>query len=180
MKLINSLLFLVFATSSQAQDSLPPFCELIDLNGKVVSYERIAPDSASYTLMVFWKTNSTKCCDNLETLQSAWLSQLKQKGVNLIAICSCYDGNWMKVKPLVYAKEWDFEVFIDVNGDFKRNMGVISVPHTLLLDSKLNKVCSTNGWCPGNEDIICKKIVNYIDTAEKQPNKQISLELPVN
>ena len=171
MKLIYSLLFLILASNSQAQESQLHFCELMDLNGAIVPFNKIVPDTASFTLLVFWKTNSTKCCDNLETLQSAWLSQLKQKGVNLIAICSNCDGNWMKIKPLVYAKEWDFEVFIDVNGDFKRNMGVISIPHTLLLDSKLNKICSTSGWCPGNEDIICKKIVNYIDAAEKQDNK---------
>ncbi len=165
MKLLHFLILLFLAVNSQAQNSQQHISELIDLNGQNVSYERIVPDSAMYTLMVFWKTNSTKCCDNLETLQSAWLSRLKQKGVKLIAVCSICDGNWMKVKPIVLSKEWDFEVLIDVNGNFKRNMGVISIPHTLLLDNNLNKICSTNGWCPGNEEIICKKILSLIDSA---------------
>jgi len=40
------------------------------------------------------------------------------------------------VAPFVNARGWEFPVYLDPNGDFKRAMNVGDIPHTFLLDKK--------------------------------------------
>jgi len=99
-------------------------------------------------------------------MQSAWISQLKDKGVKLIAICVDCRGTWSYLKPFVQGKAWDFDVYIDVNGDFKRAMGVTDAPYTLLLDKNQKVVCRSAGYCSGNEEFVCQKILHCLEDAE--------------
>mgnify|MGYP001228397448 CR=1 FL=1 len=135
--------------------------ELTDLDGnKTNSWEIIEPGTT--TLLVFWKSSSAKCCDNLENLQSAWTDTLKNRGVKLIAICVDCNGSWSHIKPMMAGKNWDFESYIDLNGDFRRMMGVTDVPCTMLLDQNQSLLCRYNGFCNGGSELICEKILKHI------------------
>lgn len=135
--------------------------ELTDLNGnKTNSWEIVEPGTT--TVLVFWKSSSTKCCDNLENLQSAWVDTLKDRGVKLVAICVDCNGNWSHIKPIMKGKNWDFDSYIDLNGDFKRAMGVTDIPCTILLDHEQNMVCRYYGFCSGDSELICENILQNL------------------
>jgi len=139
--------------------------ELTDLNGnKTNSWQIIEPGTT--TVLVFWKSSSTQCCDNLENLQSAWIDTLKNKGVKLVAICVDCNGTWSHIKPMMAGKNWEFDSYIDLNGDFKRTMGVSELPCTILLDQDQNMVCRYNGFCAGGSDLICENILQHLDQNE--------------
>ena len=40
------------------------------------------------------------------------------------------------MKPLVDNHDWDYEVLLDPNGDFKRALGIQMIPYVLIVDGK--------------------------------------------
>jgi peroxiredoxin len=71
--------------------------------------------------------------------------------VKIIAISIDDARNMSKVKPKVNSEMWEYEVYCDPNGDFKRAMGVGGVPHTFLLNSKKEIVWQHTGYKDGDE-----------------------------
>jgi cytochrome c biogenesis protein CcmG, thiol:disulfide interchange protein DsbE len=135
--------------------------ELRNVDGKIVKSSEIFNHNLPVVL-IFWKSYDTKCCDNLENMQSAWISRLKESGVNLVAVCIDCRGSYCYVKPLIQGKAWEFDIYIDTNGDFKRALGVTDAPYTLLFDKNQKLICRYQGYCSGNEDMVCEKILHCL------------------
>ena len=157
-------LIIAFAISGLglvAQQTSIPDAQLRDLNGTIVtSHQAISPGQA--TLLVFWKSSSGKCCENLDNINDAWIESLRMKGVRLVAICVDCNGSWTHVKPIVDGNSWDFETFIDVNGEFKRAMNVGEAPCTLLFDQDNTLLCRYNSGCTGSQEFICANILDHL------------------
>ncbi len=68
-----------------------------------------------------------------------------------------------KVKPVVDASSWEYEVLLDPNGDFQRAMGAANVPHVVVVDGNGKIVESHSGYTEGSEDHlfeIIRELVN--------------------
>ena len=152
-----------------AQQTSVPKIDLRDCNGKLVSSTQII-QKGTPTLLVFWKSSSTRCCENLEILQGAWDATLRQNGVKMVAICVDCNGTWTQVKPIVNGNNWDFENYVDVNGDFKRAMNVGDVPCTMLFDGDQNMICRYNSGCTGSQEYICKNILEHLNIGSMASN----------
>ena len=118
--------------------------------------------SVEGTILIFWETNNPSCCNNLDNLQDAWVEEVKALGVNLVAICVNSSTMATKVKPYVSGKGWDFETYIDINGDLKRALGITTTPYTILFDGQQNIKCRYPGYCSGDETQICSKIIHCL------------------
>lgn len=163
MKWLLVFLLIILATFRlMAQFETFSRTNLRDLNGNLVLMSAVVK-TGHPLVMVFWKSGNSRCCENLESIQSAWMNNLKEKGVNFIAICEDCSGSWAHVKPIVKANGWDFDVFIDVNGDLKRALCVTTTPSTLLFDGDMILICRHPGWCSGSEDLLCEKILGHLD-----------------
>lgn len=66
--------------------------------------------------------------------------------------------NAAKVKPLVDGMNWEYEVLLDPNGEFKRQMGVSDVPHAFIVDGQGNVVWSHKGYVDGGEEEIIEEL----------------------
>ena len=55
------------------------------------------------------------------------------------------------VKPYVDGQAWDYEVYIDPNGDFRRAMNVQNVPHTFLVNGEGKIIWQHNSYSEGDE-----------------------------
>lgn len=159
--IVLALFALLPALWATAQENHLPAINLRDVDGKVVCASSIT-DSGRATLLVFWKSSSIKCCENLETLYDAWTNNLKAKGIKLVAICIDCNGSWTHVKPIVNGNDWDFETYIDVNGDFKRAMSIGDGPCSLLFDQDQNLVYWYNAACTGSEEYICHNLLEHL------------------
>lgn len=131
------------------------------LDGAVVQLKDVL--SSEGTILIFWTINNTQSCSNIENLQESWIEHVKSYGVNLVAICVDNPGNWAMVKPFVSGKGWEFETYIDSNGNVKRTLGVTVTPYTILLDGNQEIKCRYPGYCTGDETQICNKIINCIE-----------------
>jgi len=72
-------------------------------------------------------------------------------------------GSSSHVKPIVKGKNYDFETYIDVNGDFIRAMSVSAFLYTILFDKDQKELCRYSGYCSGSGELICKKIMEQIE-----------------
>jgi cytochrome c biogenesis protein CcmG, thiol:disulfide interchange protein DsbE len=143
-----------------AQNNFPDV-SIRNLNGEIISSTEIFTNNQA-TVLIFWKSYDTKCCENLDNMQSAWLSQLKENGVKLVGICVDGKGSWSHINPVVSGKAWDFDIYIDNNGDFKRALSVTDAPYTILFDTNQYVLCRHEGYCNGNEYLVCKKILECL------------------
>ncbi|HET6991274.1 MAG TPA: TlpA disulfide reductase family protein, partial [Bacteroidia bacterium] len=69
----------------------------------------------------------------------------KETGVKLIAISIDDQRNSPKVKPYVDSKDWDYEVYLDENQDFKRALNVNNVPQTFVINGEGEIVWQVQG-----------------------------------
>ena len=168
-KLALSLIALWPALWMSAQTSSIPAVELRNIDGMIVSSSEIT-EPGSPTLVVFWKSSSGKCCENLDQLQETWEDSLRHLGVKMVAICVDCNGAWTQVKPIVNGNDWDFDTYIDVNGDFKRAMNVGDLPCSMLFDSDQNLVCRMNSACTGSEEYLCASVLDHLNLAVTADN----------
>ena len=141
MKTIIFILLQILPVSwMNSQTFLLPVANLTDLDGFTVSTDQILKPGQP-TIMVFWDSGDAKCCQNLDALQSVLTDQLKDKNIRIVAICSKFNGIWPNVKPLVYGKGWDFDIYIDVNGEFSRCLQINGMPFTMLFNENRDIGC---------------------------------------
>jgi len=166
MKRITLILSLALSASwLGAQQNNIPDVFMRDLNGCIVTSGQVL-QSEKATLLVFWKSSSGKCCENIGLLNDVWTDGLRQEGIRLVAICSDCNGAWTQVRPIVDGNGWEFETYVDVNGDFMRAMCVGQVPCTMLLDKDQNILCRYNSGCTGSQEFICGNILEHLGLSE--------------
>jgi cytochrome c biogenesis protein CcmG, thiol:disulfide interchange protein DsbE len=158
--LLLIIILLLFLLPSNAQNLYVSDNQLKTLDGSNVRVESVL--SQTGTILVFWETSNSRCSSNLENLQEAWAEEVKSLGVKLVGICVGKPGYWPAVKPIVAGKGWEFDVYIDPNGDLRRAFGITTVPYTVLIDGEQNIKCRYAGYCSGDESQICEKIINCL------------------
>ena len=148
---------LMLAGATMAQQNQLPDVTLKNMDGHPVLLDEITGTGTS-TVIVFWKSTDGKCCDNLESLQEVYEETLDSGMVNIISICVDGTGAWSHVKPYISAKGYDFETFVDVNGDLKRALSVGNLPCTIVFDQMNNQLCRYDNYCAGYAEMLCEKI----------------------
>lgn len=159
-----SLWVIAFAISGVAQDAnkkLIPSIEIKDLEGQMFNTAAI-DNEGKPIILSFWATWCKPCIKELTTISEVYADWQEETGVKLIAI-SIDDARYMsKVQPLVMGNDWQYEVLLDANQDFKRAMNVNMIPHTFVLNGNKEIVWQHTSFAEGGEleliDIVRKVI----------------------
>jgi len=128
-----------------------PSASVKTLDGKTVDTKSFENDGKPI-IISFWATWCKPCVLELNTIADEYEEWQDETGVKLIAISIDDARNMAKVAPFVNGKDWDYEVYMDPNGDFKRVMNVNTVPHTFVLNGDKQVVWSHNAYSPGDEE----------------------------
>ncbi|MES2837487.1 MAG: TlpA disulfide reductase family protein [Bacteroidota bacterium] len=155
MKKSIFFLFIFSVTSIYAQDKSRsmPSVDVKTMDGKTFNTSAIANDGKPI-VMSFWATWCSPCKAELNAIAEVYADWQKETGVKLIAVSIDDVRNADKVAPYVNGKNWEYEVYLDTNGDFKRAMNVNTVPHTFLINNKGEIVWQQNASQPGDEEKI--------------------------
>ena len=152
MKRIATLLLVALLSIPVMMAELPNV-QLKDVNGNTVNTAEISNDGNPIVIS-FWATWCKPCKRELKAIHEVYPDWQDETGVKLIAVSIDEAQNAQKVKPLVDGMGWEYDVLLDPNGEFKRQMGVTDVPHAFIVDGEGNVVWSHKGYVDGGEEEI--------------------------
>lgn len=151
-KLLLSSALILFTTTIFAQDSKAvPAVDVKKIDGTTFNTGDITNDGKPI-IINFWATWCSPCKRELNNIAEVYEDWVDETGVKLVAISIDDTRNMAKVAPYVNGKGWEYDVYIDPNGDFKRALGVNNVPHTFLVDGNGKIVWQHNSYSEGDED----------------------------
>ena len=159
---IITLLFLIITTTTYSQNKLLPSVDVKTINGKSININSIENNEMPIVIN-FWATWCKPCKKELNNIAEVYHEGQDETGVKIIAISIDDTRSMSKVAPYVNSVGWEYEVYLDPNGELKRAMGVSTVPHTFLLNSKKEIVWQHRGYVDGDEDELFDEIQNLIE-----------------
>lgn len=151
------LLFVSLFLAALAANAQLPSLQLKTLDGKTVDTAELNNDGKPFVIS-FFATWCKPCNRELKAIHEVYPDWQDETGMKLIAISIDEGQNVSKVKPLVDAEGWEYEVLLDPNSDFRRALGIQNIPHVLIIDGSGNIVESRSGYTEGSEEHIIEKI----------------------
>ncbi len=153
-KLIIASIFSIIAVLSFAQNSEKntnlPSVNIKTLDGQTFNTQNISNDGKPI-IISFWALWCKPCKKELDAFNENIEDWQDETGVKIFAISIDDSRSTAKVLPFVSGKDWEFEVLLDPNGDFKRSMNVNMIPHTFLLDGNGKIVYQHTSYYEGDE-----------------------------
>ena len=147
------LVFSIMAICAVAMSAQLPNVTLKDIDGNTIQTGKIS-NNGKPIILSFWATWCKPCSSELKAINEVYADWQEETGVKMIivSIDQAQDAN--RVKPMVDGFGWEYEVWLDPNGDFKRAMNVQNVPHVFVLDGKCKIVYIHAGYVDGGEEDI--------------------------
>ena len=157
---MRKILFIILlaAVSLTVSGQKIPSVDIKTTSGKSFNTKSITNDGKPI-IISFWATWCKPCLKELTAFHENYEEWKEATGVKIIAVSIDETRSMSRVAPFVNQKGWEFEVYCDPNGDFKRAMNVVNVPHTFLLDGKGNIVSQHTNFVDGDEIELYKKIL---------------------
>ena len=150
------LLVLLVAFCAPIKAQLPQIT-LKSIDGKSVRLDTIS-NNEKPIVVSFFATWCKPCNRELSAINEVYDEWQKETGVKLIAISIDQAQNVNKVKPLVDANGWKYEVLLDPNGEVRRAVGAQMIPFVLVLDKNKNIVYKHSGYADGSENELYEKV----------------------
>ena len=155
------LCFLALALSSSTgftQIKALPNTQVKTLEGNNFNIDKLSNNNNPIVIS-FWATWCKPCKKELNNIAEIYDDWQDETGVKLVAISIDDTRSMSKVAPYVNASDWDYEIYLDPNGELKRAMGVSTVPHTFLVNGKKEIVWQHKGYVDGDEMTLYKEIL---------------------
>lgn len=146
--------FIIFSMSMFAE---LPSVILKDMNGKTVDTSQLNNDGKPFVID-FWATWCKPCVRELKAINDVYEDWVEETGVKIYAVSLDEAQNESRVRPFVESKGWEYEVLLDPNGDFKRQLGVSDPPHVFVVDGEGNIVWNHQGYVDGSEEEIIEAV----------------------
>ncbi|MAM04768.1 MAG: hypothetical protein CMD06_02285 [Flavobacteriales bacterium] len=156
-KITSILIFFFIAINCYSQENTLPSVLVKTLEGNSFNIQNIS-NKNNPIVISFWATWCKPCKKELNNIAEVYEEWQDETNVKLIAISIDDARSVSKVAPYVNASDWEYEIYLDSNGDLKRALGVSTVPHTFLLNNKKQIIWQHKGYIDGDEEKLFEKI----------------------
>jgi peroxiredoxin len=127
-----------------------PSVDIKTLNGE--AFNTSAIDNEGKPMIIsFFALWCKPCMRELTAISDVYTDWQDETGVKLVAISIDDSRSMANVKPTVDGNGWEYEFYSDVNGDFKRAMGVNMIPHVFVVDGNKKVVYQHTSYAEGGE-----------------------------
>ncbi|MAW31124.1 MAG: alkyl hydroperoxide reductase [Flavobacteriales bacterium] len=151
------VVFILNLNISFGQERELPNINVKTLSGKKFNISNLQ-NNGNPIVISFWATWCKPCKKELNNIAEIYNEWQDETGVKIVAISIDDSRSKAKVAPYVNSSDWEYEVYLDQNGDLKRAMGVSSIPHTFLLNKNNEIVWQHKGYVDGDEYKLLKEI----------------------
>ena len=149
--LLSSLLIFTNAQEKSITKAIPlPSVDIKTVNGKSFNTKDIQNDGKPI-IICFFATWCKPCMVELKSIAEVYDDWQDETGVKIYAVSIDDTRSSAKVLPLVNANDWNYEVLLDENQDFKRILNVNDIPHTFILNGNREIVWQHTSYAPGVE-----------------------------
>lgn len=166
-KKILLALCLLMGVAAQAQ---LPSVMLKSLEGKTVNTAELSNNGKPFVIS-FFATYCKPCNRELKAIHEQYADWQDETGMKVVAISIDQAQNINKVKPMVDGEGWEYEVLLDPNSEFRRALGVQTIPHVLIIDGKGKIAESRSGYTEGAESHLIEKVRELIAQEGKDNGK---------
>ena len=128
-----------------------------DIHGKTFSTSSFF-NNGKPIIMMFWYSVQKFPTKELYALEENYVQWKKETGVKRIVISIDDSRTATNVLPMVNARGWDIEFYLNINSDFKRAMNVNLVSHTFLINGSGEIVWQMVAFEEGNEFLIYNEL----------------------
>jgi len=147
-----SILFL--GITLKAQEGLLertiPSVDIKTLTGETFNTSNI-DNEGKPMIISFFALWCKPCMRELTAIADVYEDWQDEVGVKLVAISIDDSRSMANVLPTVNGNGWEYEFYSDVNGDFKRAMGVNMIPHVFVVDGNKKVVYQHTSYAEGGE-----------------------------
>ncbi|MDR4987856.1 MAG: TlpA disulfide reductase family protein [Bacteroidales bacterium] len=138
----------VLSCFGQRTGSLPEL-NVQTLQGREFNTASFGNEGKPYVIS-FWATWCRPCLKELNAIDEIY-HEWQEHGFKLIAVSTDDARTRHNVLPMVSGRGWEYEFYLDENGDFRRAMGVNMVPHTFILNGNNEIVYQHTSFTDGME-----------------------------
>lgn len=147
-----------------------PSVQVKTLDGKTIDTAKLSNNGRPFAIC-FFATWCKPCNRELKAISEVYPDWQDETGMKIYAVSIDQAQNVHKVKPLVDAEGWEYDVLLDPNSDFLHAIGVQMIPHTLIVDADGTIFAQHSGYQEGSE----VQIINDIKTLlAKKPAAKVS------
>ncbi len=150
-----SLLFLTILYAQEKELPTAPDFTLQDVDGNTVCLDSLLKKGPVF--MSFWALWCKMCIKELDALKP-YYDEFDSLGLQMLAISQDKARAVPKVKPFALSHKWKYVVVLDPDNIMRDLYNVQAMPTSFIINQDKKMVFVHQGYKPGDEEIIVKKV----------------------
>jgi cytochrome c biogenesis protein CcmG, thiol:disulfide interchange protein DsbE len=140
------------ASSQSEEKTFPkiPSSTVKTVDGRDFNTANIQNDGKPIILS-FWALWCTPCMRELTAIAEVYEDWVDETGVKLIAVSIDDARSTSRVLPTALGKNWDYEILLDANSEFRRAMNVNQIPHNFIINGNGEIVWQHTSFTEGSQ-----------------------------